>query len=292
MDYNSAAQYEQAIKIKKKGYSDYDSQRRYIARKGHREAYEQVAREEYQEPDPVPERGFKKIKVSQIKPEAIQPKSVKIQRYKGTESKAVQDVQQVTDKQTIQKVNKATRTRSEELQDIEDKAYQKQKAIEDKKLMENENAQAERRGARAAMKRFDRVVDWTAEQTEKPIDAKRALEEAKQKIMHYDERAKVQKSARAPRAPRVSNKNIPTKLNAAQKQAIRKHIEKAAKAMAPKARKPFSAERKKLPISKPAGNPFVTRSSGAPFAVSRKGNPLGSRRSGNPFGTKKKQWRL
>lgn len=70
---------QKTIKIKKHR-SDYDSETRYIAAKGHREAYEKLEREqaEYQEPEtePVKSRGFKKIKVSQYSPVPIQPKSV------------------------------------------------------------------------------------------------------------------------------------------------------------------------------------------------------------------------
>jgi hypothetical protein len=290
MDYT--AQYQEfdeegkAHKINKRG-SDYDARTRFIARRGHREAYEQVAVEEAQEPQPEPEPEPKTSSKKRV---------ISVTQYKPSEIKHV--IRKSDDVKTVSQVL----TRSGELRKHEQAGYERQQAIEHEK----ENKKAERKGARRAMPTFDRAVDWTAEHTEKPAQVKEKLQEARDKILHTQIKEPQQVTTKVPTSRVPATRRQPI----IPKEAMKKSFDNVrGKGRAPFGvenkklpyeKKTLPTEHKKLPTQKTAGNP-LQRPRGAPFGErrgagfgERKGNPFGEHRGkifverrGNPLGSHK-----
>ncbi len=215
-------------------------------------------------------------------------------------------VEKVEDEKTVEKVDRALKskkypptikTRSQELSEIKEKAYTKQRAIEEKKQISKENAKAERVGKRAGMGVIDRNVDRAVEVREKVEGVQDRIDEIREKISPGSTKAK----------PKVKKATVkPVKLTAAQQKRIDQQMARSQRALSPKSRTPFGTSRKSLTgptTQKSMGSLNKPRTSGlnqskanasglnAPrspsFGLSsRKGNPFGSFRTGNPFGTK------
>jgi hypothetical protein len=208
---------------------------------------------------------------------------------------------------TVVKHNPAqVKTRSQELREITEKAYQKQLAAEEKKQIAKENARAERAGARKGMSVLDATVDRIAEVGEKKREFGSRIDEIRERVAPGSTKAK----------PRASQAKPVAKLSAAQKKRIEQQVARAAKAIAPKRIKSFSSKRGAGPVvqkstgslnrkntsalNKPRisslnsptkggfgsrkGNPFGSSHRGNPFGGSRKGNPLGLSKVSNPIG--------
>lgn len=228
--------------------------------------------------------------------------------------------EKVEDKETVEKVDKALKeyksnktvqkTRSQELSEIKDKAYRKQRVVEENKRIARENEKAERYGARGAMSAWDAAVDRAAELAE----GKRAIEgkitEAREKISPISNRAKQAKSQSQPKITAAQRKRL--------EQQAAAQLKRSYKALAPQRRTPFAVtrgapfgvQRNTLAVQKSGGslnasrtpsfgsqkkgNPFSFSNRGAPFAVSKsRGAPFATGRISNPIGyTSKKHPRL
>jgi hypothetical protein len=326
---NYSAQYQQmneeekgkSHKIKKRGVSDYDSQTRFMARRGHREAYENLAEDEaeYQEPEPQP-RQRKTISVSKYKPESINPKSVKIrtadnkkERYeKRKEQREGKTVRQAAGelggyvKDSIvkgfrethkgkPKVEKAEPARQEPVHDNDtirtvSKALttrsQELRNIEDQSYRKQSAVENKKRTAKEnakAQRRGElRGMNTFDRVVETAADYTQIPIDVKEQL--EEARAKVLHTTVRPKQ-KVTNK-VPQAqkkqvLTAAQKRALQNQVAKAAKNISPKSRG--------APFSVEKKSMTVTRhtlavSSPSPGSITgkRQGNPLGVKSQGSP----------
>ncbi len=305
----------------------YESEREraanYIREKMRRPSRVKVTRPEpEQEPEPrsvkIPKKGMDEAKAryEQRKADLImrEAKEAGKEATRNLANKITRKQEKVEDEEVVEKVDQAlknkshnpptVKTRSEELREIAEKSYQKQKVKEDKKRTDKENAKAERVGTRKAMGLVDRNIDRINETREKVEAIEDKIDEVREAVSPGSTKAK-QKAKKAPAKP--------VKMSAAEKRRLDAQIARSQRALAPKSRNPFGIQKKSFSapstqkssgglnrqntgglnkpkssasgLNKPKTPSFGSVKSGNPFSPSRTGNPFGTmKHSGNPFG--------